>query len=121
MNAGELDKKIQLLRPYALEDQLGAQATSYRPAGNPVWAKVEAVSGSEAYFPDASKRAATQRRRFTVRYRSDVDPTWRLEFDGSTYDIVDVLDVPEGGANRGRRRWLALLAEAHEVGAGGDA
>lgn len=115
MNAGELDKKVQLLRRGTATDQLGERRATFVPAGNPVWAKVEAAGGGEAWFADATRRVATHRRKFTIRYRPDVEATWRLEFDGTVYDITDVLDVPEGGANAGRRRWLVLMAEGQEV------
>lgn len=118
MNAGELDKRVQLLRRFLDTDQLGARRAAYAPSGAPVWAKVEWAAGGEAFSTDGARRVATHKRKFTIRYRPDVEPTWRLEFDGATYDITDVQDLTDGGANKGRRRFLVLLAEAQEVSSG---
>lgn len=119
---GELDKRVVLLKRDTVTGELGNRTEGFSPAPNQptsgVWAKVEWAAGGEAWSADANRRAATQRRRFTIRYRPDVAPTWRLRYDGEEYEILDVGELTTGGANEGRRRYLVIIAEALEVTAG---
>jgi SPP1 family predicted phage head-tail adaptor len=105
MNFGQLDRQITLQAPAAVpQDAYGAPA----PAG---FADVATVAAGVKYAPggeaqQAQQQTATQRISFTIRYRSDVRPTWQLVYEGRTFQITDVAEI-------GRRRGTILTCYSH--------
>jgi SPP1 family predicted phage head-tail adaptor len=101
MNIGKLDRRITLQRPTA-----GA-ATGYEPAGTvwtdvgDTWAGIGYAQGQEQYLAD--EKTAVQRVTFTLRYRADVTPAWRVRYQGFTYLLDAVAEI-------GRRAGLTLSA-----------
>ena len=99
MNIGTLDRRIILSQPTP-----GA-AGAYGPGADvfadvaEVWAKVAYSQGNEQYLAD--EKTAVQRIAFTIRYRTDINPTWRIRYQNKTYLIDAVAEI-------GRRVGLTL-------------
>ena len=101
MNIGKLDRRITLLRPAS------GEATGYEPAdtvwqdAGDTWAGVGYAQGQEQYLAD--EKTAVQRVTFTLRYRADISPLWRVRYQGQTYLLDAVAEI-------GRRAGLTLSA-----------
>ncbi|WP_444668479.1 phage head closure protein [Cereibacter changlensis] len=91
MNIGKMDKRIQILKRYLIDDGIQTKET-YAPLKQ-VWASVEYLSDGERI------RAATAERNMQIRFviraskSFDLDNTFRIHFKGSTYDIDGVKPV----------------------------
>lgn len=59
-----------------------------------VFARVDPLVGRE-YFAAAAVQAEDSRK-FTMRYRGDVDPTMRIAFDGDEYNITSIQNIRSG-------------------------
>lgn len=66
-------------------------------------AEVVPLSGRE-FIQSAATQAAVDTR-MTIRWRSGVEPTMRVVFDGNNYRVSAVLPDPSN------RRWLTIMAE----------
>ncbi|WP_374374500.1 phage head closure protein [Dongia sp.] len=103
IKAGELDRRVTLLRPVIGRDGAGGPVTSWQNAGR-VWAKVKDISGRE-YFAAAQVNAEITTT-FLIRYRADITPDMRIRYRDRDYDIVAVPEV--GNRNEG----LQIMAKA---------
>lgn len=96
MDGGDLDRRITLRsaeRPIVGRDAFNAPIYGEAPAIK-VWASYTPVSDRERFA--ASEVAANLSARFVIRWSpqvSGVSPTWWLEFDGRTFDILGVKEV----------------------------
>jgi len=106
MNIGQLDRQVTLQQPAP------APANAFGAAGQAqVFTDVATVAAGVKYTPggegqQAQQQTATQRISFTIRYRLDVRPTWRLGYEGRTFQITDVAEI-------GRRRGTVLTCYSH--------
>lgn len=66
-------------------------------------AEVVPVSGKEFLQSNATQAGVDTR--MTIRWRSGIEPTMRVVFDGQNYNIHAVLPDPSN------RRWLTLMCE----------
>jgi SPP1 family predicted phage head-tail adaptor len=101
MHSSRLNRRCTLLRPVETQDSSGHAAVTYA-TDDDVWCAIETTGGSErvsvgAVYADASHT-------FTIRYRADVTPKWRVSYDARTFRLQAVLD------DRDERRFLRLLA-----------
>src|SRR5688572_1635949 len=89
--AGDLDQRITLLRKTAGRDAMGGESVSWLNHAT-VWARAEQLRGRE-YL--ALQQAQSELEvRFTIRYRGDVSPDWRVTWRGHDYEIVgEPIDV----------------------------
>ena len=76
-NAGELSKKITLLKPYDFTDPSGAPTTVWYPICD-VMAIIEPVSGREYWMASQSNREATVR--FVIRYKEGITDNMRIRY-----------------------------------------
>lgn len=107
MEAGTLDQRIELYRRDLTTPSTGSGAPQEEwVLEGTVWAQVQPVGGSEA-FAAAVARTASTLVRFRMRWRPDLEPTWRLKWRGSWYDIAEILP---GGQRL--REWLDVAASA---------
>jgi len=102
MNAGNLRHRVTILQKTTDIDTDGYPVEEWVAVAT-VWAAVEPISGRE-YFQAAAVQAENQTR-FTMRYRKDVTPDMRLQYDGQDYEIKAILDLG------GWRRWLEIMGE----------
>lgn len=87
IKAGDLRHEITLLKPTRGTNERGRSVVSWTEVG-PIMAGLADVSGRE--FWEAQAYHAEKTRTFTIRYREDVDETWRVKHRGSVYNIQEV-------------------------------
>lgn len=105
MQAGQLDRRISILRATVAADGFNEQVETWGEIAT-VWAHAAPVMDAEKQR--AGETLASKSYRFTIRYSSDVsdvDPRDRVTFDGRTYDLQGIKEV-------GRREFLELTAVA---------
>lgn len=102
MNPGKLRHRVAILQKQTTIDPDGYPIETWVAAAT-VWASVEPIAGRE-YFQAAAVQAQHQVR-FTMRYRNDITPDMRLQYDGQDYEIKAILDLG------GRRTWLQVMGE----------
>lgn len=103
IRAGELNRRVTLLRPVTSIGAAGGVTVTYESAGR-VWAKVKDVSGRE--FFAAQKVNAEITTTFLIRWRGDIGAEWRIRHRDRDYDIVA---LPEVG---NRDEGLQIMARA---------
>jgi SPP1 family predicted phage head-tail adaptor len=88
IDPGRLNKRITLLHPVRTQDALGQAAITWQAVAT-VWAQALPLRSVERFAAAAVQQENTLK--FRVRLRTDVDTTWRLEYQGRGYDITGVL------------------------------
>ena len=108
MNAGKLDRKVELMQPTETTDTFGQTSETFTSAAQ-VWAMKRDVSQKEAVEVD--QLVATMRTEFTIRWRSDISTTWRVqlvETPRTAYQIHGILEI-------GRKEGLRLLCTSKDA------
>ena len=109
-----LDRVVTLLEPNrpGIRDDWNNEIEIFsEPIEHEVWAMRRDLSARERISSGHGDQVLSSlRTRFTVRFRSDVAPTWRLR-DGSEYFNV------EGVRELGRRKYSELICSSHRGGA----
>ena len=102
METGRLDQRITLQQRQ--ETTVSGRLNSGYMTVATVWGHVLSQRGNEAL--EAARVNARDNIRVCLRFRADVDATWRIEWNGQPYNIVNV--------DRSNRRlgWLWLTAQA---------
>lgn len=107
MRAGTLDRLVTLQRPVVTQDRLGAPATSYVDATDyPHPASKAWVTGVERLR--AAEVGAVAVEKFQIRWDpaiADLDPSWRLIFEGRTFNLVEASEIE-------RRKGWTLVGHA---------
>jgi SPP1 family predicted phage head-tail adaptor len=86
INAGELDRRIQLQSATITNDADYNQEVSSWATYATVWAKMEFHRATEG---EASAREYAEMGLYlTIRYRGDVTSEHRVIFEGTTYEII---------------------------------
>ena len=93
ISAGELDKRVTLLQPVynAPEDEI--------PGWNPVadvWASIAPNYAMEVN--EAGRTVAVVSAPIVIRFRSDIDHRWRVQWGTHLYEIEGIVDVAARGA-----------------------
>ena len=101
MRAGELDRKVRLEQRINTPNAYGEPIESWNLIAE-VWASRAQLSGRELFESD--QVAAEALYRFRLYYRTDLDATCRIVYDGKNYDIKSVAEI-------GRREGLEVLAQ----------
>lgn len=107
--AGELDRRLALFSPIAGKTPLGADQTTFAPAGK-VWAKKVDVRDGERIQAQQVGEAITSR--FTVRWNSRtsvITAGWQAEHRGVRYAVTGAKDV---GTREDREITAVALVEA---------
>ena len=87
IKAGDLRQVITLIKPTRITDERGRSRATWEDAATVPAAKND-VSGRE--FWQAQAYNAEDIVTFTIRWREDVDATWRVRHHGITYNIQEV-------------------------------
>ncbi len=105
ISVGDLRTRVTFQFPTTEKDPGGAQVHGFENvASNPtVWARWINSHGQEAVQSEALK--SVQRATVTVRYRSDILPTWQLLKDDEAWKIISVDQVQD------RNRWVEMIVE----------
>ena len=100
MMSGRLDRKIIIQQQTTTKNAYGETIISWSDL-TPMWAEVKQQSAREAW--EAGKVSEIEMM-FRIRYRSDIDNTMRIVYDGVNYDITGVREL-------GRRDGLEIQAK----------
>lgn len=97
MRAGEMKYRLKLLRPVAVTNDYGEEATSYE-ASRTVWAQRVRQSGSRS--DEVGEHFADYRAEFNVRDAHPVKENWRVEqLGGCLYTVVAIVPNIDRGMN----------------------
>ena len=99
---GLLDRCVRIEQRTLSQDSFGEPMETFAVVDS-VRAGVKFLRGSEPFEGDQfnSKKVV----QFTVRYRSDINETARIIWEGDTYDIEFI-------NQKGRRQWLEIVGTA---------
>lgn len=100
MRAGLLRHTVTLQSKSVARDSYGGEVITWVDEATP-YANCEPLNVRE--YIAARQGQVDLTLAVSLRYRKDVRPEWRLVWEGSSYDIVDIIDVG------GRHKELKLL------------
>ena len=105
VNPGDMRTEITLQVPTTSKDAGGAQVTTFAnaPSKPTVWARWINAHGEEAVSSETLK--SVQRATVTIRYRTDVVPTWQILKGSEAWQVISVDHVQD------KRRFLELVVE----------
>lgn len=86
MRSGDLDQKIKLLKAVEINKQ-GSLSRQYIPIDD-VWCKIISERGNETF--ESARQNARATIKILMRFRDDVDATWRIQWDGLNYEAIYV-------------------------------
>jgi len=92
--AGSLCHRVELQNQVSTRDEDGILTTTWQTVDT-VWASVEPLSARE--FIQSGQGQAAVTARVTIRYRPDVDASWRALHRGKVYNIAGVLADRDSG------------------------
>ena len=98
-----LDRIVELQERRVTRDTFGSEVVSWAEIEK-VWAHVNQTGTSEDFENDANRAVALRNATIRIRWRSDVQETSRVVYDGFPWDIKGIAEV-------GRRRELELLCQ----------
>lgn len=101
MMSGRLDRRLTLQKPTTTTDDYGEEETTWNDYCE-VWGSIQKQSGREMF--EAGKLAEIEIL-FRVRYLSEIDTTWRIQYDGKDFDITHIKEV-------GRRDGLEIAGRS---------
>jgi SPP1 family predicted phage head-tail adaptor len=87
IKAGDLRQVVTLIKPVTTTGEHNRRKTEYVDAATVPAAKSD-VSGRE--FFQAHAVNAEDIVTFTIRWRDDIDTTWRVRHGGATYGVLEV-------------------------------
>ena len=87
IKAGDLRQVVTLIKPVTTPGEHNRRKTEYVDAATVPAAKSD-VSGRE--FFQAHAVNAEDIVTFTIRWRDDIDTTWRVRHGGATYGVLEV-------------------------------
>lgn len=85
MRAGRMTERVKLLSKSVTRDALGGEVITWVEEAE-VWSEAMPLTGREFFAAQQAEEAADIR--FRMRYRTDINATWRLEWRGLRYEIV---------------------------------
>ena len=91
---GSLDKRIYILKYQESTDEYGLTHQSLTDAiGNDIWAHIEPARGKTYYEQYKDKVEFVTK--VTIRYRKGITPDMLVQYAGTTYRIMSVVDPYE--------------------------
>lgn len=105
MRAGNLDQRVTFLTKTTTAGAANFPVETWSPAFT-CWAEVRELSASERTA--APKIMPTRTATFYIRWRTDIDETMQIRWDGVDWNITGIKRI-------GRREGLELAAEVTEV------
>jgi SPP1 family predicted phage head-tail adaptor len=102
-----MDRQIKLWKPTSTRSSSGAEIVYHEPpAVQTVWAKVAKTSPVKE-VAEGKQRTALSAKVFQIRWRTDIQETWVIEFDGWYYNITGIEEV-------GRKMGLIITTEKRD-------
>ena len=106
MRSGKIHRRITLKRYESTTDSVGGITESFVTVAT-IWAEKLDIRGRDFFAANQVNSDITTK--FRIRYRPDVNPSWRIVYEGKDYDLTSVAEI-------GRREGLEIMAVAR-VGA----
>jgi SPP1 family predicted phage head-tail adaptor len=101
MDTEKLDRRIDILRPVASQNELGEVQYQYVLDAR-VSAQVLPIGGRETFM--ASQIVPEALFKIRIRYRRAITPAHKVVYQSATYDIAHIAEI-------GRRQGLELLVK----------
>ncbi len=101
MIIGRFDRRIEIYGSTTATDGFG-QPVETESLFKTVWAKIEALGGTEG--TEGNKVTAAGKVKFSIRYRTGVTEAMQIKFDSEYYDILSI-GKPD------RKRILEIVGE----------
>lgn len=92
MRAGELRSRIIIQKPVHARSSFNELVTTYEDVDT-IWAAMEWGSGRR--FETAKQLNAEIQGIVRIRYRSDIQPTWRLQYGNRYISILSIANIKE--------------------------
>lgn len=92
MLIGKLDRRITLLSRSIARDGYGDATEQFTELDN-VWAQVIFNRGTEKFRDGQVQRQAQVEVTFRIRWRPDLAREMRVEWDGTSYDVTNVMEI----------------------------
>jgi SPP1 family predicted phage head-tail adaptor len=92
MNPGQFKNRISFEKLDGYEDALGQYREEWVQDVS-VWCMIKTVQGREYFTAAASQSEKTYR--FVIRYRSGINSTMRIKYNGRIFDIDSVINDDE--------------------------
>jgi SPP1 family predicted phage head-tail adaptor len=103
MDPGRMNRRIVIREKSVTRDAYGAEVITWGTVAT-VWAAVLPVRGREYVAMREAQADITTR--FLIRYRAGITPAMQIQFDGTDYGIVEVINPGDA------RETLELMARA---------
>lgn len=104
MRIGTLDRRVEIQNYTTAKDEWNYDISTWATLAT-VWAARADRSSGEVN--ELMKTVQLNRTEWTMRYRSDVDTTMRIDYDGIYYYIVGIVQI-------GRKEGLLLITELRD-------
>ncbi len=92
MKSGDLRHRIVLEQPIRSKNAMDEQIDTFTAVAT-VWAAVEPLTGTWLFQAQQADSKISGRVR--IRYRSDIKPTWRINYEERYLSIVSILNPDE--------------------------
>lgn len=103
MIIGKLDREVQLQSRLNTKDGYGQEVQDWQ-IEDVVWCqKIDVVRATTELDKVGPTEVTKYVSRFIIRYRADINGTWRLKFEGRIYEITQIAEI-------GRREGLEIVA-----------
>lgn len=110
---GSLDKRIHIMQYQESTDEYGLTHQTLADAiGNTIWARIEPARGKTYYEQYKDKVEFVTK--VTIRYRKGITPDMLVQYAGTTYRIMSVVDPYEAHVK------LELMCNIKERGDSGE-
>lgn len=93
--AGRLRHRVELQAPVHTQNPTTGEVVTTWTKKADVWAAVEPLSARE--FIQSATTQSQITTRITIRYRQEIDATWRIVYRGKYYNIHGVLADKDSG------------------------
>lgn len=94
MSVGSMRHKVALQERVRTSDGAGGAESAWETVAN-VWCSIVPRSASERFRSMKIEDAVTHV--VTMRYRSDFNTTWRVNYGGRLFNVIQVLNKDEKG------------------------
>ena len=95
MEAGKLRHRVAIKKLTVTQDSTTGEMTEGWTTFDTVWAAIEPLSVKEFIAAAATQSQVTAR--ITIRYRTGILPSMRIDHGGKLYNILGVLSDKESG------------------------
>ena len=102
MQSAKMDRFISLLQRIPSRNEYGEVIYSDTVIAN-VWANITPIGGRETFM--ASQIVPESKFKILIRYRSDIDATWKVLHNSIEYDIAYLAEI---GRKEGLELWVKL-------------